>query len=151
MIGVFSLIVLIAVFYFFDVTVREWMVANKARRRAKELGKPLLNIGSGTKGSCLTGPKLRGDINCDLAASKSVPCGPGTICHCDAQDLSQFEDKQFSVALIINTLGYVPNKKKALAEMHRVADEVIVSTHLLPWPQWGPGPLFPKYAIREKR
>ena len=129
--------------YFLDVTVREWMAASKARDRATALGKPLLNIGSGTKKSSLTGPKLRGDVNCDLAASKEVSCGVTTVCHCNAEDLSRFEDKQFGVALIVNVLRYVPNKNKALAEMHRVADEVFISNNILPWPQIGPGPMFP--------
>ena len=139
----FGLLGAIMALYFLDVTVREWIVSNRARNRATELGKPLLNIGSGTNRSSATGAKLRGDVNCDLDASKEASCGPKTVCHCNAEDLSQFRDKQFGVALIVNVLGYVPDKKKALAEAHRVADEVIVSSNILPWAQWGPGPKFP--------
>ena len=138
-----KLIGVIIVAYFLDVIVREWMASNKARNRAMVLGKPLLNIGSGTKKSSFTGPKLRGDVNCDIAASKETLCGAMTVCHCDAEDLSRFRDKQFGVALIVNALSYVPDKKKAQAEMHRVADEVMISNNILPWPQIGPGPVFP--------
>lgn len=141
--SLFSLISVIIAFYIFDVVIRERIATNKARKRATELGKSLLNVGSGTKGSSFTGPKLRGDINCDLAAPKDATCGAATVCYCNAEDLSRFKDKQFGVALIVNVLGYVPNKKKALAEMHRVADEVFISNNILPWPQIGPGPTFP--------
>ena len=128
--------------YFFDVTMREWAVAARAKQRSQELGKPILNIGSGTDKSSFTGAKLRGHVNCDLAAPKESSCGLGKVCHCNAQDLSQFKDKEFGVALCINTLRYVPDKRQALAEMARVADVVIVSTNFIPWMQLGPGPKF---------
>ena len=79
MIGVITTISLIAILYFFDVTIREWATSTKARKRAAELNKPLLNIGSGTKRSCLTGAKLRGDVNCDIAAPKNIPHGPESV------------------------------------------------------------------------
>jgi len=77
--SIVSILVFIAVVYFFDVTVREWMAASKARKRATALNKPLLNIGAGTTGSCLTGPKLRGDVNCDLAAPRHIAHGPHEV------------------------------------------------------------------------
>jgi len=132
----------IAVIYFLDVYLREHLAATKARKRALHLGKPLLNVGSGTSVSSMTGAKLRGDINCDLAAPADRSCGPTTVCHCDVQNLSQFEDKQFGVALIANVMQYVPNKEKAMAELRRVADEVVVVDNQIPWMQLGPGPKF---------
>lgn len=138
-----TIIVTVIGIYLFDVTFREMLVSARAKREAKKSGKPMLNVGAGVPGSSVTGSKLRGDVNCDLAASKDVPCGPRTVCHCDAQDLSQFKDKQFGVALIVNVLKYVPDKEKAMRELERVADKVIVSDNVLPWFQWGPGPKFP--------
>ena len=130
--------------YILDVTLREILVSRKAQKLAKKLGKPLLNVGSGTDSSSATGAKLRGDINCDIAAPKNSECGPSTVCYCNVEDLqSEFADKQFSVALAINILPYVPNREKAVEELHRVADHVIISDNILPWPQLGPGPKFP--------
>ena len=129
--------------YLLDVTLREIYVSRKARGIANKLGKPMLNVGSGAGLSSLTGPKLRGDVNCDIAAAKDAPCSPKTVCFCDAEDLSRFGDKEFGVALAVNVLSYVPNKQLALQELHRVADVVIESNNLLPWMQIGPGPKFP--------
>ena len=136
-----KIIISILIAYVLDVTLREYLAASKAKRIAKKLGKPLLNVGSGTKGSSLTGAKLRGDVNCDLAVPVGVRCGEGAICHCDVQNL-QFKDKQFGVVLIANVMQYVPDKKKAMAELHRVADEVIIVDNWIPWMQLGPGPKF---------
>lgn len=129
--------------YLIDVVFREWYVSSKGRRLADKLGRRMLNVGSGAGFSSLTGPKLRGDVNCDIAAPRDSPCGRGTVCYCDAEDLSRFQDKEFGVALAANVLSYVPNKKKAIKELHRVADHVIISDNLLPWMQIGPGPKFP--------
>jgi ubiquinone/menaquinone biosynthesis C-methylase UbiE len=138
-----SLVIIVATAYVLDVTVREKRVAARAKARSRQLGKPLLNVGSGTTTSSLTGAKLRGDVNCDIAAPKNATCGATSVCFCDAQDLSRFSDKQFGVALAINVLRYVPYRKKALRELHRVADEVIATDNVLPWPQLGPGPILP--------
>jgi len=140
---IIALSVAVLCLYFLDVTVRENRIATRAAKLAKLLGKPIINVGSGTFKSSATGPKLRGDVNCDIAAPKDAPCGPGSVCHCDAQDLSRFTDKQFGVALAINVLKYVPNREKAIKELERVADEVITSDNFFPWPQLGPGPKFP--------
>ena len=128
--------------YLLDVTLREIIVSRRAQKLAKKLGKPLLNVGSGTESTSATGSKLRGDINCDIAAPKDAECSPFTVCYCNVEDL-QFEDKQFGVALAINILSYVPNREKAVEELNRVADRVIISDNILPWPQLGPGPIFP--------
>jgi ubiquinone/menaquinone biosynthesis C-methylase UbiE len=137
-----KVIVCISAVYFVDVYLREYFVSSKARRIADDLGKPLLNVGSGTRKSSMTGAKLRGDINCDLAAPDTASCGRTTICYCDVQDLSQFKDKQFGVALIANVMQYVPDKEKAMTELRRVADQVIITDNRIPWMQMGPGPKF---------
>lgn len=125
--------------YGLDVTLRERLAARHARRIARRLGKPILNVGSGTSTSSATGAKLRGDVNCDAAAPHGASCGIDRVCFCDAQDLSQFGDKTFGVALAANVLRYVPDRARAVAELARVADVVIVTENTLPWPQLGPG------------
>lgn len=135
-----GLLLVVFVAYVCDVTIRESLAAGEARRIANRLGKPMLNVGSGVSGSSATGAKLRGDVNCDLAASRSAPCGPRTVCFCDVQDLSRFRDKQFGVALAANFLRYVPDEQRAIAELQRVADVVVISSNALPWPQIGAGP-----------
>ena len=132
----------ILVVYFLDVYLRERLASSRARKIAQRLGKPLLNVGSGTRGSSVTGAKLRGDVNCDLAAPAGNPWGKNSVCHCDVQDLSQFKDKQFGVVLIANVIQYVPDKEKAMSELHRVADEVVIVDNFIPWMQLGPGPKF---------
>jgi ubiquinone/menaquinone biosynthesis C-methylase UbiE len=131
----------LCVAYLCDVTIRESVVASKAQRLAKQMGRPLLNVGSGTATSSATGAKLRGQVNCDLAAKGNM-CGPRQVCFCNIERLP-FRDKQFGVALALNVMPYVPNKRRALAELHRVADVVIVSSNVLPWPQIGAGPTMP--------
>jgi len=128
--------------YVCDVTIRESLASSEARRISRRLGKPMLNVGSGSGFSSATGPKLRGDVNCDLAAQRSEPCGPKSVCFCDAADLSRFKDKQFGVALAANVLKYVPDKARAISELQRVADVVVISDNLLPWPQIGAGSMF---------
>ena len=137
-----KIIGIILTVYFFDVYARERWAANKARALATKAGKPLLNVGSGTASSSLTGAKLRGDINCDLAAQETASCGPETICHCDVQDLSQFKDKQFGAVLIANVMQYVPDKARARAELERIAEHVVITDNWIPWMQLGPGPKF---------
>jgi len=132
-------LVLLLVVYVCDVTIREQMAAAEARSIARRLGKPMLNVGSGSGMSSATGPKLRGEVNCDLAAPRNAPCGPRSVCFCDASDLSRFKDKQFGVALAANVLRYVPDKARAMQELQRVADVVVISDNALPWPQIGAG------------
>jgi ubiquinone/menaquinone biosynthesis C-methylase UbiE len=137
-----KIVATVGVAYLLDVTIREVFIARKAKKLAKKVGKPLLNVGSGTDSSSATGAKLRGDINCDIAASRDAKCGSSNVCYCNAEKL-QFADKQFGVALAINILPYVPNRSEAIKELHRVAEHVIISDNILPWPQLGPGPVFP--------
>jgi len=133
----------IVIAYLFDVTFRELWATYRAQQLAQQSGKPLLNVGSGTATSSFTGAKLRGDINCDISAPKDASCGSTTVCYCDAEDLSQFSDKEFGVAVAVNVLCYVPDYNKAIQELNRVADQVIVTSNWLPWPQLGKGPRFP--------
>jgi hypothetical protein len=104
----------------------------------------MIVVGSGTETASFTGPKLHGrgipgSVHCDAAASREAPCGDTSVCYCDAMDLSKFKDKQFSVALASNFLRYVPDRPKAERELHRIADEVIISDHLFRWIQIGAG------------
>jgi SAM-dependent methyltransferase len=138
---------LLGVVYLFDVTFPEYVAGFRAKRISRKTKKPILNVGSGTKTSSFTGPKYRGHINCDIAAPKHAACDFNTVCHCDAQDLSKFRDKEFCVALAANVLQYVPNQQKALDELHRVADHVITTDNLLPWPQLGPGHRIRKHIL----
>ena len=82
--------------------------------------KPILSIGA----KC----NPFGDIRCDIEPK----CG--TV-YCDANDLSQFGDKEFSVALLSHVLEHLDNPDKALVEAERVADNVIAIT---------PSPVFPQ-------
>jgi ubiquinone/menaquinone biosynthesis C-methylase UbiE len=138
----YKILAFILAVYFFDVYVRERLAARRARQLANKLNKPLLNVGSGTNHSSFTGAKLRGDVNCDLAASQETACGPQTVCHCDVQDLSRFKDKEFGAILVANVLQYVSDKEKAMQEFHRVADKVIIADNFFPWMQLGPGNKF---------
>lgn len=138
--------------YVVDVWGRDRIAAVRARAAADRRGKPLINVGCGTAGSCATGAKLHGDVNCDASAPADAPCGPTTICHCDARDLSRWPDKTFGAALASNVLLYLPpaDRDRAMAELHRIADEVVVSEQALPWPQLGPGSRFPVSSASPK-
>jgi len=92
----------------------------EATRLAELSGKPILSIGA----KC----NPFGDVRCDIEPK----CG---ATYCDAQDLSQFRDKEFSVALLSHVLEHLDDPDKALAEAERVADDVIVIT---------PSPIFPQ-------
>jgi len=92
----------------------------EATRLAELSGKPILSIGA----KC----NPFGDVHCDIEPK----CG---AIYCDAEDLSQFRDKEFSVALLSHVLEHLNNPDRALAEAERVADNVIVVT---------PSPIFPQ-------
>lgn len=85
--------------------------------------KPVLNVGSG----CDSG----GDVNLDVVdrsyCVNNFVLGSG-------EDLSQFEEKEFSVAYAHHVLEHVEDPDKMLSEMDRVADNVIVTV---------PNPMFP--------
>jgi len=134
----------VATAYVFDVYLRDRRVGAQARELALAADKPMIVVGAGTDTASFTGPKLwgkgiHGSVHCDMAAPKDAPCGDTSVCYCDAQDLSQFKDKQFSVALASNFLRYVPDRAKAERELHRIADKVIISDHFFRWVQIGAG------------
>jgi ubiquinone/menaquinone biosynthesis C-methylase UbiE len=107
--------------YFIDVPVRRWHAAKCARKYADMKGKPLLNIGAGTKKTAYFGKTLYGDVNCDLNGRKDCPHGmPGVVTYADAQDLSDFDDGEFGAVLATHLLEHLPNPKKALSEWLRV-------------------------------
>lgn len=130
--------------YVFDVYLRDRVAGNRAQLLATQSGKPMIVVGAGTDTASFTGPKLYGrnipgSVHCDAAAPREAPCGQDTVCYCDAQDLSRFKNKQFSVALASNFLRYVPDRARAESELHRIADNVIISDHFFRWIQIGAG------------
>jgi hypothetical protein len=134
--------------YVLDVYLRDRNAGYRARAIALAVKKPLIVVGSGTESSSATGPKLwgadiDGSVHCDAAAPRTSSCSTTSVCFCDVTDLSRFSDKQFGVALASNVLRYVPDRARAIRELHRIADVVIVSDHILPWPQIGAGPTLP--------
>jgi hypothetical protein len=138
-----SIVLGVGAVYTADVYLRDRSAGMRARKIALAAGKPLIVVGSGTDTSSATGAKMwgkgiPGSVHCDKAALPGR-CSPDTVCHCDGEDLSQFRDKQFSVALASNFLRYVPNRQLAERELHRIADVVIVSDHVIRWPQIGAG------------
>uniref|UniRef100_A0A6M3KG82 Putative methyltransferase n=1 Tax=viral metagenome TaxID=1070528 RepID=A0A6M3KG82_9ZZZZ len=92
----------------------------EALRLAKISGKSIINIGA----KC----NPFGDVRCDI----NPQCG---AIKCDAENMSQFYDKEFSVALLSHIIEHLDNPDKALAEAERIADNVIIVT---------PSPLFPQ-------
>ena len=122
--------------YYLDVIRRPALVAQRARAAASRRGKPLLNVGAGTKGSsvrvAVLGPTRWGDVNCDLAG-RDAACGGPAVCPCDIEDLP-FDDGTFGAVIASHVLEHVRNPGLALAELARVADEVFVVTP--PW--WAP-------------
>jgi len=82
-----------------------------ANRLAENSGKPTINIGAKRS--------QWGDVLCDIHPQ-------GGCIWCNAEDMSQFSDKTFSVALLSHVLEHCENPEKALAEAQRVADNVVV-------------------------
>lgn len=107
--------------YVLDVPLRRAMVAKKARAYADSKGKPLLNVGAGTKETAMFGPTFYGDVNVDLSGRKDVPHGtPGEVTYADAQDLSDFTDGQFGAVFASHLVEHLPDPDRALAEFRRV-------------------------------
>jgi len=98
--------------------IQKRQVEAEATRLAELSGKPILSIGA----RC----NPFGDVRCDIEPK----CG---AIYCDAEDLSQFADKEFSVALLSHVLEHLDDPDKALTEAERVADNVLVIT---PNPIW---------------
>ena len=100
--------------------IQKRQVEAEATRLAELSAKPILSVGA----KC----NLFGDVRCDIEPK----CG---AIYCNAEDLSQFADKEFSVALLSHVLEHLENPDRALAEAERVADSVLVIT---------PSPIFPQ-------
>ena len=145
--------------YVADVVIRPERVARVAREFAQRVGKPVLNVGAGTRGSSLRvamlGATSWGDVNCDLAASVDAACASDTVCYCDAVKLP-YPDKAFGAVIASHVLEHMENPQAALAEWDRVADRVYVivpkwwapHTWLHPGHRWfidGDGRLTPLY------
>jgi len=115
--------------YLYDVFWLSNKFGREARRHADSTGKPMLNVGAGTPDSSLRvrlfGPTLFGDVNCDLAADPATPCGPETVCHCNASALS-YPDGYFGAALASHLIEHVDDPQAVAQELERVADRVFV-------------------------
>jgi ubiquinone/menaquinone biosynthesis C-methylase UbiE len=102
--------------------------ARKARAVANALGKPMLNVGCGTPGSSLRsllfGVPLYGDVNVDLASSRLCN-GTANVCHGDVNALP-FPDKFFGSALASHIIEHVEDPGRAVRELCRVSDYVVV-------------------------
>ncbi|MDP3910427.1 MAG: class I SAM-dependent methyltransferase [Gemmatimonadales bacterium] len=114
--------------WLYDVLWRPSIVAREARAAADARGKPLLNVGAGTPGSSLrtfvAGPTLWGDVNLDVAAPRGTP-GPDRVTWGDIHALP-FGDAAFGAAIASHVLEHVADPARAMAELHRVADQVFV-------------------------
>jgi len=115
--------------YIIDGVLRPASVAAQARLAAQARGKPLLNVGAGTAGASmrvrLLGPTDWGDSNCDLDIDNRSPVRSTPIVHCDLHGLP-YHDKEFGAVVATHVLEHVDDPQKALAELHRVADEVFI-------------------------
>lgn len=113
--------------YCADVIVRPSLIARDARRFANARGKPLLNVGCGTRASSIRstvlGPTLWGDVNCDINAPTACVDGNRQPCQCDIHSLP-YPDKFFGAVIASHVLEHVDDPASALRELHRVADRV---------------------------
>lgn len=128
--------------YVIDVLVRTKMSEYEARRYCDGAGKPLLNVGSGTRWSSLAaflmGPSRVGDVNLDIAATGSCKVERGSEpCQGDAHDLSRWPDKFFGAVVANHVLEHLGDPDRALAEWSRVADRLyVVTPHPLAFHTW---------------
>lgn len=125
-----------------DVVVHPWWVARAARAAANRRGKPLLNVGAGTRRTSLRtfllGPTLWGDLNLDLAGEPFlIPAfhpeiwaevtEPDRVYRADAHDLP-LASKAFGAVISSHMLEHVRDPWRCLEELERVAAEVFVIT-----------------------
>lgn len=124
-------VVYTAIAWLADVVVRPHLVARHARRAATLRGKPLLNAGAGTPETSLRarlfGPTLWGDANLDIAAVGNR-ASSRRVTYGDVHHLGQWHSHYFGAAIASHVLEHVEDPHLALAELHRVADEVYVIT-----------------------
>ena len=84
----------------------------EAREYRDKVNKPILNLGCGLTEF--------GDINADIVEQ---PVKNFMIV--DAEDLSMFKDKEFSVIFASHIIEHVKNPVEVMKEMHRIADRVM--------------------------
>ena len=104
---------------------------NQAREAALRAGKPLLNAGCGSAYTELS------DVNLDI-----VPTQAHNFVRGDIQNLSMFGKKQFGAVYASHVVEHVEDLDAALAELHRVADNVFIIT---PFPLWPWAWLWPSH------
>ena len=115
--------------YVYDVYVRPKAIARQAREYADSVGKPLLNVGAGTRTSsarvAIFGNTGWGDINTDLTGKGEPSLGnPGHVYRLDLMEPIPFPDKFFGAVIASHCLEQVPDPNTALRELQRVADRV---------------------------
>lgn len=96
----------------------------KAKEAAEVSGKPLLVVGRPDDGmTAIAGiPDACGDICLDVQGCPSCPVSV----QASVEDLSQFGDGQFGAAFVSHVIEHVGDPEKAISELHRVADNVVV-------------------------
>ena len=94
-----------------DYYLRKRQVGALAQQLSTLSGKPILSVGAGSW--------LFGDTKCDIDPTSGVE-------YCNAQDLSQYANKQFGVCVLSHVLEHLEDPDKALSEAWRVADNVLV-------------------------
>ena len=91
-----------------------------ANTLAKGSNKESINIGAGCRRpSVFIKANQWGDVKCDTDAC-------GECIYCDVEDLSQFNDKEFSVAFCSHILEHTRDPEHSLKEVQRIADNVVV-------------------------
>lgn len=107
-----------------------WQVGKRARRRLYEqakaaavlAGKPLLVVGEpDSEYPC-------GDVTIDLRTTSVCP----VYYRVSVEDLSRFPTKRFGAAFVSHVLEAVCDPERAVRELERVADTVVVS-YAKPW------------------
>ena len=94
----------------------------RAQAKANELGKPLLNAGCGGFKFIGAFPRgiLESDVNLDVQP-RDVP----RFTLASVEEIP-FPDKHFGAAFCSHVLEHTADWRKALAELHRVADHVYI-------------------------
>lgn len=102
---------------------KKFAAAEQASRAAR---KPMLVVGEPDgEYPCPSGP---GDVLVDLRDKSACP----NYARTSVEDLSRFRDKQFAVAFASHVLEHVCDPQRALRELERVADRVIIARPA-PW------------------
>jgi hypothetical protein len=116
--------------------IDHYRVFDEARRKADELGKPLLNAGcEGLPYISLAHPSSflsrariysirKSDVNLDIVPRPGVP----NFVLGNIEDLSMFYDKQFGAVFASHILEHVNDLEKAQSELARVADYQFIMT-----------------------